>query len=112
MDLLEVLIRERNEYENFIYDFLITTFPIPESFWDPVIVCLTEKQINLMEQIECEDIECFICKDTKNKFKKIKCCNNNLCLDCIESWFNKSVFCPFCKKDQRIILDNLNNDKE
>jgi hypothetical protein len=46
----------------------------------------------------------------KNTFKKISCCNNKICLDCIQIWFNKSVFCPFCKEDQRTILDNLNNN--
>jgi hypothetical protein len=112
LDPLHLLIRERNQFENFMYDYLITTIEVPESFWDPVIVCLTDKQIDLMKTINCKEIECFICKDDKNIFKKINCCDNKICLDCIKIWFNKSVFCPFCKKDQRTILDNLNNKEE
>jgi len=114
LDPLNVLIRERNNYENYIYenyiyDYLVTTIEVPETFWDPVIVCLTDNQIDLMKIIECEEIECFICKDNKNKFKEISCCHNKICLECTKNWFHRSVFCPFCKEDQRTILDNLNN---
>ena len=106
LDPLHLLIRERTEYENYIYDYLVTTIEVPETFWDPVIVCLTNKQMDLMKIIECEEIECFICKDNKNKFKETSCCHNKICVECTEIWFHKSVFCPFCKKDQRTILDN------
>ena len=105
------------EFENYIYHYLITDIAditgitpellfeesfIPESFWDPVSVCLTPEQINNFKIIICEEIECLICKDNKTNFKNISCCNNKICLDCINTWFNKSVFCPFCKVDQRI----------
>jgi hypothetical protein len=103
---LESLIRHRNRFEDYIYDYLVTANEIPESFWEPVTVCLSDKQIDLIKTIECEEIECFICKDNKNLYKKLTCCDNKICLDCTNIWFNKSVFCPFCKKDQRTILDN------
>jgi hypothetical protein len=106
LDPLNLLIRDRNRFEDYIYDYLVTAIEIPESFWEPVTVCLTDKQIDLIKIIECEEIECFICKDNKNLYKKLTCCDNKICLDCTNIWFNKSVFCPFCKKDQRTILDN------
>jgi hypothetical protein len=112
LEQLYLLIGERNQFENYIYNYLVRTIEIPDSFWDPVIVCLSDKQIDLMENVLFEEKECFICKDTKNIFKKLGCCDNKICLDCTKIWFNKSVFCPFCKKDQRTILDNLNNNEE
>jgi hypothetical protein len=48
LDPLNLLIRERNEFEDYIYDYLVTTIEVPETFWDPVIVCLTDNQIDLM----------------------------------------------------------------
>ena len=65
MDRLNILINERDEFDDYIYDFLIRsirsgsfvplepfeyildTLPSDnDSFWDPVIVCLTPEQIN------------------------------------------------------------------
>ena len=49
-------------------------------------------------------LECIICNDLKNDFKKVGCCNNNICLECTNKWFNLSVYCPFCKCDQRELI--------
>jgi hypothetical protein len=54
-----------------------------------------------LETIVCEKIECLICTDKFDTFKKVKCCSNKICLDCASNWFERSVFCPFCKHDQR-----------
>ena len=102
------LIRQRNEYEDLLYDFLISENNffveqfIPESFWEPVTVSLSIEQIESLESVVLEiNQECFICKESKQDFKKLGCCNNNMCQDCINNWFNVSVYCPFCKRDQR-----------
>ena len=111
MENLLILIHEREEYENYIYDTLINdldlnqnflneNFLIDPTFWDPVIVCLTNEQINNLYTIH-KECECFICTEQKSLFKKMSCCNNNICFECTKNWFNVSVFCPFCKKDQR-----------
>lgn len=119
----EQLLIERMEFEERLYNTLIGNINgvylyrsvvieneiQPHSdhpFWDPVIVSLSQEQIGLLETIELqEEIECLICKENETVFKKVVCCNNKLCLDCIFTWFNKSVFCPFCKHDQRETVD-------
>jgi hypothetical protein len=72
-----------------------------DSFWDPVVVNLSIQEIeNLKEIHECNK-ECIICNDLKNTFKIVNCCNNKICNECTNNWFNRSVYCPFCKSDQR-----------
>ena len=108
MDHYYLLIQQRNEYEDLLYDFLISENNffveqfIPESFWEPVNVSLTIEQIESLETLVLETTqECFICKESKHNFKNLSCCNNNMCQECITNWFTVSVFCPFCKRDQR-----------
>ena len=102
MENLLILIHERDEFENYIYDSLIEPYElfIDPTFWDPVIICLTTEQINNLHTVIC-DSECIICTNQISVFKNLRCCNNNICITCIDNWFNVSVFCPFCKKDQR-----------
>ena len=133
---LQILINERNEFEDYLYDNLFTNNDIDiianevneiqehlnennvyqlnrivfryiedPSFWDPVIVNLSIQQIDRLEYIyNTVPLECIICNDLKNDFKKVSCCNNNVCLDCTNKWFNLSVYCPFCKCDQRELI--------
>ena len=116
MDNYFLLIQQRNEYEDLLYDlligqnnfennfennFVIEQF-IPESFWEPVNVSLTIEQIESLKSVVLETKqECFICNESKHDFKNLGCCNNNMCQECIINWFNISVYCPFCKRDQR-----------
>jgi len=135
-NVLENLINERNQFENYIYDNLILDNEINEineinqleeineinisniytlnrnvfrytqdpTFWDPVIVNLSIQQIDNLEYIyNSVPLECIICNDLKKEFRKVGCCNNNICYDCTDKWFSLSVYCPFCKKDQREI---------
>ena len=118
----EQLLVERYDYEEHLYNTLIghsngiyffTSFitEVPEqssSFWDPVVVCLNDSQIEQLETIE-EQKECFICKENASLFKKVVCCNNHICTDCTTNWFKKSVFCPFCKHDQREAVSQREN---
>jgi hypothetical protein len=124
MDNYNILLRERQEYENQLYDYLVPinngrvnvayfiysdsdtdseTLNENDSFWDPVIVNLSESEINSIPDVCCQEMECNICTDHKTNFKMVKCCNNKICTECIETWFNKSVYCPYCKQDQREI---------
>lgn len=118
---MEQLLQSRQEFENLLYDFLINENNeiiienyetnnlnlnltlinvIPEDFWEPVVVCLSTQEIENLETVT-KDCECLICKESKQQFKNLKCCDNDICGDCITNWFNVSVYCPFCKQDQR-----------
>ena len=72
----------------------------PESFWDPVVVSLSDELINsgIIDLSE----ECSICTNNNTYFKKLPCCNNIICKECNNSWFNLSVYCPYCKHDLRV----------
>jgi hypothetical protein len=47
MNDYELLLQEREEFENMIYDLLVTPLFIPDSFWDPVVICLSSEQIEI-----------------------------------------------------------------
>ena len=71
-----------------------------ESFWEPVIVRLSDSQINSLEH-SSESKECSICTYSRCNFNITPCCQNDLCVKCANKWFEKSVFCPYCKADIR-----------
>jgi hypothetical protein len=100
---LDDLIRSRREFENRIYDFLVSPLYIlpDESFWEPVHVSLTQEQIDSLPEIQIENHECNICKETLFIFNKLVCCNQVMCIGCSDEWFNRSVYCPYCKQDLR-----------
>ena len=120
----EQLLIERNEFEEELYNTLISNnleilieltedLEDDDPFWDPVIVCLSNTQIESLETVTIESQkECLICNENNDTFKKVSCCNNKICLDCVNSWFKKSVFCPFCKHDQREVNEHEVNDHE
>jgi len=100
---LRILIIERTNFENEIFDFLINPLvfvPPDDPFWDPVTVNLNDSQINQLKTIE-KEAECFICTNISLNFSNLNCCNNDICSDCTFNWFSKSVKCPFCKQDLR-----------
>jgi len=103
MDRLYLIIHERDEFEDEMYETLVTPLFIPDDFWEPVVVCLTPEQIENFEIIDKTEI-CFICNETIDTFNLLKCCNKDMCVDCNYTWFNRSVFCPFCKCDQRTLF--------
>jgi len=69
-------------------------------FWNRVKVCLSDEEYFNLQNIEGND-NCVICIDTANKFKKLRCCKNKICIECSSNWFNESVYCPFCRHDLR-----------
>ena len=102
---------ERNLFETRLYDdnshFSVTINlnyqseeEIPDDFWDPIIVHLSEEHINNMKTV-IQETECIICNESRSVFKQVSCCKNCICTFCTENWFNTSVYCPFCKHDQR-----------
>ena len=106
---LTMLILERARYESDLYDFLVGPLIQPtqeSSFWDPVIVNLNQEQIQSVCIMETLDqlTECSICITDRELFKRVKCCKQLICIDCADNWFNKSVFCPYCKKDLRELI--------
>ena len=108
--LLETVMRERDEFEQQLYDFLVEPINLPEipdDFWEPVIVNLSKQQINLLKNKLNED-ECNICASICNSFKLLECCGKEMCINCSVNWFNRSIKCPFCNYDLR----NLNCFKE
>jgi hypothetical protein len=73
---------------------------LPESFWDPVVVCLSEHQFSLVTN-KLKKQDCVICNETKYNFKVVPCCKNDLCTCCASAWFGKSIKCPYCNQDIR-----------
>ena len=73
---------------------------VPEGFWDPVVVCLSEHQFSLITN-KLKKQDCTICNETEYNFKVVPCCRNDLCTCCASSWFGKSIKCPYCNQDIR-----------
>jgi len=73
---------------------------IPDSFWDPVVVSLSEHQFSLVTN-KLKKQDCVICNETEYNFKILPCCKNDLCTCCASSWFGKSIRCPYCNQDIR-----------
>ena len=97
----ERLILERNQLETLIYDYLVDPFLfITDDFWEPVIISLTDEQIDAFKT-EIVETECIICTNESTFYKPLVCCNNKICVDCFKIWFKRSVQCPFCKQDLR-----------
>jgi len=97
-----------DSFENMLMELLtdVDTYysleSIDESFWDPVIINLPDSKLDSIKSIlltECND--CAICAYSKRTFKELPCCNNHICFICTRKWFDKSVYCPYCKADIR-----------
>jgi hypothetical protein len=117
---------ERNHFENELYDHLVGsvsfnginfvyihgisydtnensvnenyTNAVNDDFWDPVVV--SYDKVELLENID-EQGNCSICTEEQPSFKRLKCCNQKLCVGCCEEWFARSVKCPYCHQDLR-----------
>ena len=90
---MEELIRQREQFENDLYDFLINPL-IPPNFWDPVFLSI---DINLLGDLYITQ-ECVICIEEKKHHKELKCCKQMMCIDCSKGWFSKSTKCPYCNR--------------
>ena len=97
----QTLIRSREEFENQLYDFLVSPLFVDETFWEPVKVTLTASQLGMLNEVY-NFHECLICAQEFFWFNELICCKQLMCLECAIKWFNyESVYCPFCKVDIR-----------
>ena len=94
---MEELIRQRNQFEDELYDMLVSPLLNLDDFWDPVRVSY---DIHNLESVTINQ-ECIICISHKLEFKYLSCCKQYMCIDCSTQWFNISVKCPNCIKDLR-----------
>ena len=79
---------------------LIDSRRVPEGFWDPVVVSLSDHSFSLItNRVKKQD--CIICNESEYNFKILPCCKNDLCTCCASSWFGKSIRCPYCNQDIR-----------
>ena len=79
---------------------LIDSRRVPEGFWDPVVVSLSDHSFSLITN-KLKKQDCIICNETEYNFKVVPCCKNDLCTCCASSWFGKSIKCPYCNQDVR-----------
>ena len=77
---------------------------VPEGFWDPVVVSLSEHSYSLITN-KLKKQDCIICNETEYNFKVVPCCKNDLCTCCASSWFGKSIKCPYCNQDIREFIN-------
>lgn len=98
------VIVERDHIENVLLEYLTESL-IPDDFWEPVKVTLSESQINQLNIVEITD-DCIICSEINSTFVNLNCCNQKMCTSCSSKWFKESVNCPYCKMDLRTYLNN------
>ena len=95
---------ERSDYELQMYDYLVDTLIlVPETFWEPVKVSLTDEQIAAFKENNVSD-ECPICFEEKTLFISLNCCSQQMCKDCCKKVFKENVKCPYCNHDQRELV--------
>ena len=84
---------------------------IPADFWEPVkVTAQTEK-------IKCflldNPWDCPLCCEQRYKKHILKCCDKEICDECVENWFGQeSVACPYCRKDIREVYDTKGRSSE
>ena len=103
---MEDLIRSRQQFENEVYDLLVNIdLLVPPNFWDPVVPNSDNNLVNAsnidFQKVVCELTDCFICFQEFTEFNVLECCKKKLCENCRNTWFKKSVKCPFCVQDVR-----------
>jgi len=89
-----------NNIEDFLLNFLILSQIYNDDFWEPVKVSLSTEQISKLKIHNFSD-ECSICCECQSNFNIPDCCKNKICTLCVKKWFDKSVYCPYCKQDLR-----------
>ena len=90
----------RTLLEILLFEYLISSL---SDFWEPVKVGLSESELNKFKIVTSHD-DCSICYEYCLNFNEMSCCKNKICTNCIKLWFNKSVYCPYCREDVRDYL--------
>lgn len=62
---------------------------------------------NVEENLDCKDV-CYICLKPEN-LNKIKCCNANFHEKCLDSWYDKIIWCcPNCRSKDDEVAKKVN----
>jgi len=75
-----------------------------------IITECIDKLANIHKKIEKYDL-CVGCLDKFEDTKKTRtfCCQNDMCSKCIDNWYNKTLYCPYCRskveKSRHTIVD-------
>ena len=75
-----------------------------------IIAECIDKLANIHKKIEKYDL-CVGCLDKFEDTKKTRtfCCQNDMCSKCIDNWYNKTLYCPYCRskveKSRHTIVD-------
>lgn len=96
---------ERTLMEGLLHD---NEYPDDQSsFWEPVKMglVLTDDCFKINEHID----DCNICSEQKYAFYQVPCCNQDICISCVNKWFKTSVKCPYCAQDLRNFTDLKTN---
>jgi hypothetical protein len=112
LDLLTALLAPGLEQEEIsFFNLLSPTLglaqqqPLPPL--EPVIVRPTAAQIDENTTIEIVDAEediCAICQDTMalgSEARSLNACDHRFHVGCIDTWFQRNVYCPVCRHDVR-----------
>jgi SNF2 family DNA or RNA helicase len=63
-----------------------------------IITECIDKLANIHKKIEKYDL-CVGCLDKFEDTKRTRtfCCQNDMCSKCIDNWYNKTLYCPYCR---------------
>ena len=63
-----------------------------------IIAECIDKLANIHKKIEKYDL-CVACLDKFEDPKRTRtfCCQHDMCLKCIDNWYNKTLYCPYCR---------------
>lgn len=81
-----------------------------------IIAECINKLANIHKKIEKYDL-CVGCldkfEDTKTNPKtRTFCCKNDMCSKCIDNWYNKTLYCPYCRSKVEQSLHTILDDME
>jgi hypothetical protein len=74
---------------------------------EPVIVRPTEQQVaaaTTIITVDTEDERCAICQEAMlpgSQARELEACDHRFHTGCIDTWFQRSVYCPTCRHDVR-----------
>lgn len=86
---------------------LLNATNVPSQTLEPVVVRLTQQQIqdgSTIETVDSEDEMCAICQDripAGSQARKLTVCGHRFHVGCIDTWFQRDVHCPMCRFDIR-----------
>lgn len=82
------------------------TVPL-NGFMEPVVIQPTAEQIHentTIEPVDSEEEVCAICQDDMeagSQGRTLNACGHRFHIGCIDTWFQRNVYCPVCRHDVR-----------